>query len=155
MDTITISLKPEDCSYISPETMELINKHNQTVENCVRDVAIDTIVGILISANIIPGRDFYETILENSLNNNSDYNTLSERYKLINEIIDLDKKINYQKKIKKDNITSIIFDENDYRNKFTDELTAYKNILTRRYDELKDIEKENIKVENVTTIIVP
>ena len=54
MDTITISLKPEDCSYISPETMELINMHNQTVENCVRDAAIDTIVGILISANIIP-----------------------------------------------------------------------------------------------------
>ena len=54
MDTITISLKPEDCSYISPETMELINMHNQTVENCVRDVAIDTIVDILISGYFTP-----------------------------------------------------------------------------------------------------
>lgn len=155
MDEIKISLTSEECNFISPETMEIINKHNESIETCIRDVALDTVVGILISANIISGRDYYDTILQAMLRDNDEYDKLIERGKIIAEIIDIDKKINKQKRIKRENTTSIIFDENNYRNKFTDELSAYKNSLLRRYNELKSISKENIKVENVTTIVVP
>lgn len=155
MDNIEITLQSDECNYISPETMEIINKHNESVENCVRDVAIDTIVAVLINAHILPDEDSYKSILENLLIGNEDYIKLAERSKIISEIIDIDKKINQQKKIRRANTTSIVFDENNYRNKFTDELTAYKNTLVRRYNELKDTKQENIKVENVTTIVVP
>ena len=46
MDEIKISLTSEECNFISPETMEIINKHNESIETCIRDVALDTVVGM-------------------------------------------------------------------------------------------------------------
>ena len=71
------------------------------------------------------------------------------------EIIDIDKKINLQKNIKRNNTVGIRFDNADYDKVFTDELTAYKNSLLRRYSDLTNDKESNRKITNVKSIVVP
>lgn len=155
MDNNKINLSSKDCDYISPETMEFINKFNFILETSISTASIEVIIRILIGIGLISDRDSFDSAVKEILNNSEEYKNALRQKELIMEIIDIDKKINLQKNIKRNNTVGIRFDDADYDKVFTDELTAYKNSLLRRYSDLTNDNESNRKITNVKSIVVP
>lgn len=155
MDNNKINLSSKDCDYISPETMEFINKFNFILETSISTASIEVIIRILIGIGLISDRDSFDSAVKEILNNSEEYKNALRQKELIMEIIDIDKKINLQKNIKRNNTVGIRFDNTDYDKVFTDELTAYKNSLLRRYSDLTNDKESNRKITNVKSIVVP
>lgn len=155
MDNNKINLSSKDCDYISPETMEFINKFNFILEASISTASIEVIIRILIGIGLISDRDSFDSAVKEILNNSEEYKNALRQKELIMEIIDIDKKINLQKNIKRNNTVGIRFDNTDYDKVFTDELTAYKNSLLRRYSDLTNDKESNRKITNVKSIVVP
>lgn len=155
MDNNKINLSSKDCDYISPETMEFINKFNFALESYISTASIEVIIRILIGIGLISDRESFDSAVKEILNDSDEYKNTIKQKELLMEIIDIDRKINLQKNIKRNNTVDIRFDEINYDKVFTDELTAYKNSLLRRYNELKDVREINKKVTNAKYIVVP
>ena len=155
MDNNKINLSSKDCDYISPETMEFINKFNFILETSISTASIEVIIRILIGIGLISDRDSFDSAVKEILNDSEEYKNALRQKELIMEIIDIDRKINLQKNIKRNNTVDIRFDEINYDKVFTDELTAYKNSLLRRYSDLTNDKESNRKITNVKSIVVP
>lgn len=155
MDNDKINLSSKDCDYISPETMEFINKFNFVLESHILTASIEVIIRILIGIGLISDRDSFDSAVKEILNNSEEYKDMVKQRELIMEIIDIDRKINIQKNILRNNTVNIRFDDADYDKAFTDELTAYKNSLLRRYDNLTHVEESTKEIKSVKPIIIP